>query len=217
MDNSIKKDLAHLRENYTKSGISDEDLPADPMPMFSRWIEEAIHVEAKEPNAMSLATVSEDGRPNVRVVLLKGIEDNTIEFFTNYLSKKGKELEKNPQAAVAFWWPELERQVRIRGPVEKLSREKNEAYFQSRPRESQIGAWVSDQSTPVESREVLKEIIENVTDRFEGSTVPTPPFWGGYSIKIEEIEFWQGRPARLHDRILYTRYRDRWQNKRLHP
>lgn len=193
------------------------DIPADPVPLFSRWIEEAIDAEANEPNAMSLATVSEDGRPNVRVVLLKGIEDNSLEFFTNYLSQKGKELENNPQAAVAFWWPELERQVRIRGPVEKLSREENEVYFQSRPRESQIGAWVSDQSTPVESREVLKEIIETVTDRFEGRTVPTPDFWGGYSIRIDEIEFWQGRPARLHDRILYTRDKDRWKIERLQP
>ncbi|CAN5355702.1 pyridoxamine 5'-phosphate oxidase [soil metagenome] len=217
MDNKRNQDLAHLRENYTKSGISDVDLPADPVPMFSRWIEEAINVEANEPNAMSLATVSEDGRPNVRVVLLKGIEGNSLEFYTNYLSKKGKELEKNPRAAVAFWWPELERQVRIRGTVEKLSREENDEYFQSRPRESQIGAWVSDQSTPVESREILKEKTKSVIDRFEGRTVPTPDFWGGYSINIVEIEFWQGRPARLHDRILYTRDKGGWKIERLQP
>jgi len=217
LDNKRKKDLAYLRENYTNSGISDVDLPADPVPMFSRWIDEAIDVEANEPNAMSLATVSEDGRPNVRVVLLKGIEDNSLEFYTNYLSNKGKELEKNPLAAVAFWWPELERQVRIRGHVEKLSREKNEAYFQTRPRESQIGAWVSDQSIPVESREILKEKTKSVIDRFEGRTVPAPDFWGGYSINIDEIEFWQGRPARLHDRILYTRVKGGWKKERLQP
>lgn len=217
MDKKTKQELAHLRENYTKGGITDEYLPAGPMPLFNRWIEEAIDSDANEPNAMSLATVSEDGRPNVRVVLLKGIEGNLLEFYTNYLSKKGKELEKNPQVAVAFWWPELERQVRIRGHVVKLSRGENEAYFQSRPRESQIGAWVSDQSSPVESREILKKKAESVTNRFDGGDVPTPDFWGGYSIQIEEIEFWQGRPGRLHDRIIYILSDEKWKKERLQP
>lgn len=217
MDNIEKKDIASLRKNYTKSGIRKDDLPADPVELFSRWIDEAIHSEANEPNAMSLATVSEDGNPNVRVVLLKGIVGNTIQFYTNYLSRKGRELEHTPQAAVAFWWPELERQVRIRGKVEKLSRSEIDSYFQSRPRESQIGAWVSEQSSPVESRETLKKKVKSVMDRFGGSKIPTPDFWGGYSIQIEEIEFWQGRPARLHDRILYTRINKTWQKERLQP
>jgi pyridoxamine 5'-phosphate oxidase len=217
LENKVKKDLTQLRENYTKSGIRDEDLPADPIPMFSRWMEEAIESKVNEPNAMSLATISDNGRPNVRVVLLKGIEDNKLEFFTNYLSQKGKELENQPFAAAAFWWPELERQVRIRGTVHKLTRRKNDEYFQSRPRESQIGAWVSDQSTPVESREQLREKAESVMKRFDGKAVPTPDFWGGYSIRIEEIEFWQGRPGRLHDRILYTQADGAWVKERLQP
>lgn len=217
MENKVEKDLTQLRENYTKSGIRDEDLPSDPVPMFSRWIDEAINSEVNEPNAMSLATISDNGRPNVRVVLLKGIEDNKLEFFTNYLSQKGKELENHSFAAVAFWWPELERQVRIRGAVQKLTREENDEYFQSRPRESQIGAWVSDQSTPIESREQLKEKAQSIMKRFDGKVVPTPDFWGGYSIRIEEIEFWQGRPGRLHDRILYTQSDGAWKKERLQP
>jgi len=213
----VQKDLAQLRENYTKGGIRDEGLPPGPVPMFIRWVDEAIASEVNEPNAMSLATISENGRPNVRIVLLKGIEGNKLEFYTNYLSQKGKELDNNPFAAAAFWWPELERQVRIRGRVEKLAREESEEYFQSRPRESQIGAWVSDQSTPVESREQLREKAESVLKRFDGKDVPTPEFWGGYSIRIEEIEFWQGRPGRLHDRILYTQSGKAWKKERLQP
>lgn len=217
MDKVIKRDIASIRENYTKSGIPDDNLPADPVPMFSRWVEEAIDSAVNEPNVMSLATVSKNGYPNVRLVLLKGIVDNTIHFYTNYLSKKGKELKKNPYAAVAFWWPELERQVRIRGAVKKLSREESESYFKTRPRESQIGAWVSEQSSPVENRDVLKEKIKKINDRFEGEKVPKPGYWGGYSIQIEEIEFWQGRPGRMHDRILYVRVENKWKKERLQP
>ena len=217
LENKVSKDLKQLRENYTKGGITDNDLPVDPVPMLIRWIDEAIESEVNEPNAMSLATISEIGRPNVRVVLLKGIEDNKLEFYTNYLSQKGKELESHPYAAVVFWWPELERQVRIRGTVQKLSREESEGYFQSRPRENQIGAWVSDQSMPVESREQLKEKAKSVVSRFDGADVPTPEFWGGYSIRIEEIEFWQGRPGRLHDRILYIQAGKKWKKERLQP
>jgi len=217
LENNVSKDLKQLRENYTKGGITDDDLPADPVPMLVRWVDEAIESEVNEPNAMSLATISETGQPNVRVVLLKGIENNTLEFYTNYLSQKGKELEKNPVAAVAFWWPELERQVRVRGRVKKLTREESEDYFQSRPRESQIGAWVSDQSSPVESRDQLKEKVKSVESRFKGGAVPTPDFWGGYSIQIDEIEFWQGRPGRLHDRILYNLSDKKWKKERLQP
>ncbi len=217
LDKSIKKKISQLRENYTKDGIEDANLPGSPVGMLRRWLEEAIASEADEPNAMSLATVSPDGKPNVRVVLLKGIEGNTIHFYTNYGSQKGKELTLNPHAAVAFWWPELERQVRIRGPVEKLSREESDQYFQTRPRESRIGAWVSEQSSVIESREALKQKVENVVNRFDDKEVPTPEFWGGFSIGIEEIEFWQGRPGRLHDRILYEINDGNWEKKRLQP
>lgn len=217
LDKGISQEIASLRENYTKSGIRDEDLPDRPVRMFARWLEEAIESEANEPNAMSLATVAMDGKPNVRVVLLKGIEEETIQFFTNYTSRKGEELLKTPSAAVAFWWPELERQVRIRGSVEKLSSEENSNYFQSRPRESKIGAWVSRQSSPVKDRETLKNRADKISKQFESEEVPTPDFWGGYSIDIEEIEFWQGRPGRLHDRIVYQKKGDSWNRNRLQP
>lgn len=217
LDSKEKRDIASLRETYTRDGIIEEELPSDPLPLFIRWVDEAIDSEADEPNAMSLATVSADGKPNVRVVLLKGIENNTLQFYTNYKSQKGKELEQVPQAAAAFWWPELERQVRIRGGVEKLSRNKAHSYFQSRPRESQIGAWVSEQSSPIENRDEMKEKFKKIIDRFDGENVPTPEYWGGYSIHIEEIEFWQGRPARLHDRVLYTRKNGKWKKQRLQP
>ena len=217
LDKSMEKKISQLRENYTRGGIEDSNLPGDPVVMLRRWVDEAISCEADEPNAMSLATVSPDGKPNVRVVLLKGIEESAIHFYTNYGSQKGKELSLNPHAAVAFWWPELERQVRIRGPVEKLGREESDMYFQTRPRESQIGAWVSEQSSAIESREALKQKVEDVSARFEGKEVPIPEFWGGYSIGIEEIEFWQGRPGRLHDRILYEIKDGDWGKKRLQP
>ncbi|WP_199535521.1 pyridoxamine 5'-phosphate oxidase [Rhodohalobacter sp. SW132] len=213
----IKRDIASLRENYTKGGIRDEDLPSQPVPMFARWLDEAIESEVNEPNAMSLATVTPNGAPNVRIVLLKGIEGETLQFFTNYTSRKGDELKITPSAAVSFWWPELERQVRIRGRVEKLSRKENDSYFQSRPRESQIGAWVSRQSSPVENRDALKERADKISQKFGDDEVPTPDFWGGYSIEIEEIEFWQGRPGRLHDRILYQKTDGKWSRKRLQP
>lgn len=217
LDKSMKKKISQLRENYTKGGIEDANLPDDPVEMLRRWLDEAISSEVDEPNAMSLATVSPDGKPNVRVVLLKGIEGSTIHFYTNYGSQKGKELSLNPHAAVAFWWPELERQLRVRGPVEKLSREESDHYFQSRPRESRIGAWVSEQSSTIENRNALKQKVQDVTERFEGKEIPTPKFWGGYSIGIEEIEFWQGRPGRLHDRILYEIKNDDWEKRRLQP
>lgn len=217
LDKSMKKKISQLRENYTKGGIEDANLPDDPVEMLRRWLDEAISSEVDEPNAMSLATVSPDGKPNVRVVLLKGIEGGKIHFYTNYGSQKGKELSLNPHAAVAFWWPELERQLRVRGPVEKLSREESDHYFQSRPRESRIGAWVSEQSSTIENRNALKQKVQDVTERFEGKEIPTPKFWGGYSIGIEEIEFWQGRPGRLHDRILYEIKNGDWEKRRLQP
>jgi len=213
----MKIDIANLREEYTRGGLSEEDLTADPIILFRKWLEEAVESKAAEPNAMSLATISEDGTPNSRVVLLKEVGDRSIRFYTNYTSRKGKDLEINPFAAVSFWWPELERQVRMKGSIKKVSREESDEYFKSRPRESQLGAWASSQSSVVENREKLKEDYDNVSKQFKNTVIPTPEYWGGIDIYVNEIEFWQGRPSRLHDRILFTFEQDEWNYKRLQP
>lgn len=210
-------DIAGLRENYTRGGLKEEDLTDDPVIFFKKWLEEAIESKVAEPNAMSLATVAEDGTPNSRIVLLKEVGERTIRFYTNYESRKGSDLKTNPFAAVSFWWPELERQVRIKGSIKKVSREDSDEYFQSRPRESRLGAWASKQSSEVINREKLREAYEKVSKRFKNTTIPTPGFWGGFDIYANEIEFWQGRPSRLHDRILYTYGNDTWKFKRLQP
>ena len=210
-------DIAGLRENYTRGGLKEDDLTEDPIVFFRNWLEEAIDSKVAEPNAMSLATVSEDGTPNSRIVLLKDVGERTIRFYTNYESRKGRDLKTNPFAAVSFWWPELERQVRIKGSIKKVSREESDEYFQSRPRESQLGAWASSQSSEVVNREKLRDEYEKVSKRFKHTTIPTPDFWGGFDIFANEIEFWQGRPSRLHDRILYTFEDGMWNYKRLQP
>lgn len=210
-------DIAGLRENYTKDGLREQDLLDDPMLQFKQWLEEAVHSKIAEPNAMSLATVSENGTPNVRIVLLKGVGDRSIQFFTNYNSKKGQDLSCNPNAAVNFWWPELERQVRIKGTAEKVDRQASDEYFQSRPRESKLGAWASEQSKVVIHRDQLKEAFDSAAELFKNKEVPTPENWGGYIINVDEIEFWQGRPGRLHDRILYCHEAGEWNFKRLQP
>lgn len=217
LDREMSIDIAGLRENYTRGGLREEDLLTDPIMMFRQWLEEAVHSKIAEPNAMSLATVSDDGSPNVRIVLLKGVGDRSIRFFTNYKSKKGQDLVTNPKAAVNFWWPELERQIRIKGSVDKVDRQESDDYFQSRPRESKLGAWASEQSTVVDHRDQLKEAFDAAEERFKDQTVPTPDNWGGYRIKVNEIEFWQGRPGRLHDRILYSYKDGEWNFKRLQP
>jgi pyridoxamine 5'-phosphate oxidase len=210
-------DIAGLRENYTRGGLREEDLTDDPITLFRQWLEEAVKSEAAEPNAMSLATVSEEGMPDTRTVLLKDIGDRNIRFYTNYKSTKGKDLEANPFAAVNFWWPELERQVRIKGSVSKVSRDESTEYFKSRPRESQLGAWASEQSSSVANLDALKEAYHAVSKRFKNTTIPTPEYWGGYEIVVSEIEFWQGRPSRLHDRILFTFEEETWNYERLQP
>jgi len=210
-------DIAGLRNNYTRGGLKEDDLTEDPVIFFKKWLEEAVESKVAEPNAMSLATVAEDGTPNSRIVLLKGVGERTIRFYTNYESRKGSDLKTNPFAAVSFWWPELERQVRIKGSIKKVSREESDEYFQSRPRESMLGAWASKQSSEVVNREKLRQAYEKVSKRFKNTTIPTPGFWGGFDIYANEIEFWQGRPSRLHDRILYTYGNDTWKFKRLQP
>jgi pyridoxamine 5'-phosphate oxidase len=189
-----------------------------PITQFEKWFNEAIQSGAAEPNAMTLSTVTEQGRPSARIVLLKGIENNRFQFYTNYQSHKGKELELNPACALTFFWPELERQVRIEGVCERVAAEVSDRYFSSRPRGSQIGAWSSPQSTMIKDRLILEARAKEIEKKFEGTEkLPRPKQWGGYDVDAFMIEFWQGRPSRLHDRIQYNKVDDRWQINRLAP
>jgi pyridoxamine 5'-phosphate oxidase len=209
--------VADLRKKYTKGGLLEENLPDEPMELFRQWLKEAVEAEVPEPNAMALATVSGAGTPNVRMVLLKGIENGSITFYTNYNSRKGKDLSANPSASCTFWWAELERQLRLSGTVKKVPGSVSENYFRSRPRESQIGAAASSQSMPVAGRGELEKAFAAIEQKYEGRDIPKPENWGGFEINIQEIEFWQGRPGRMHDRILYTRSSGKWNRQRLSP
>ncbi|MEN8694392.1 MAG: pyridoxamine 5'-phosphate oxidase [Akkermansiaceae bacterium] len=211
--------LPELRENYALAGLSRADLNADPFQQFEGWMEQAMEAEIIEPNAMTLSTVHEDGHVSARTVLLKGMDESGFSFFTNYRSEKAQALEANPQAAFTFLWKELERQVNIQGTVRRTSREVSKAYFHSRPYGSQIGAWVSEeQSAAVPDRATLEEREAELLKRFpEGAAVPLPDFWGGYELVPDSIEFWQGRPGRIHDRFRYRREGEEWIIERLSP
>lgn len=210
--------LAELRQHYALESLSKSDVRPDPVAQFAFWFEEAQNSQMLEPNAMTLATASPDGRPSARTVLLKDYGNQGFTFFTNYESQKGAELLANPRAALLFTWLELQRQIRIEGRVEKIDPETSLAYFQSRPRESQIGAWASPQSHVIADRETLKKLESEVEVKFSGlEKLPLPPNWGGYRVIPEAFEFWQGRMSRLHDRILYTREGDAWKIERLAP
>ena len=212
-------DLAALRENYCRAGLDEADCETNPIPHFQRWFKDAQAAQLKEPNSMVLATVDALGHPSARVVLLKGVDHGFV-FFTNYLSRKGQELKTNPHVALTFFWAELERQVRIEGTVGFVSRNESEAYFGGRPRGSQIGAWVSEQSTVLPSRSDLEARLKDIEERFAGvEAIPTPEHWGGYRVFPESFEFWQGRPNRLHDRIRYYRSKEDsvWSIERLWP
>lgn len=210
--------IAALRHDYVAHGLRRADLDADPIKQFAKWFGEAAAANIRDVNAMSLATATPNGRPSVRIVLLKAISDRGFVFFTNYHSAKGRELEANPHAALTLFWVQLERQIRITGEVEKTSREESEEYFRSRPLGSQLGAWSSSQSEVIANREVLDASLAEITERFAGSDVPLPPHWGGYRLKPEAIEFWQGRANRLHDRFRYTRQKGAgWVSDRLAP
>jgi pyridoxamine 5'-phosphate oxidase len=210
--------MKDLRNEYTKSSLNIDTIDKDPIMQFQQWFADVVNLHLPEPNAMNLATVSEDGRPTSRIVLLKETRDGKFLFYTNYQSQKGKELEQNSACALNFFWPELERQVRIEGIAERVDAKISEEYFQSRPRASQVGAWASPQSSIIKDRSILEERVKEIEKRFEGKDVlPKPHQWGGYAVVPFEIEFWQGRPGRLHDRIVYTKVEQAWKINRLAP
>ena len=211
--------IADLRRDYARATLTEHDVDPDPVRQFERWLEEAIAARLHEPTAMTLATAAADGTPSARIVLLKGIDERGFVFFTDYRSRKGRELDENPRAALTFYWGELERQVRITGHVSRVSREESERYYRTRPAASRLGAWASHQSQVIASRAVLEDQLAEVTGRFGDQDIPLPPHWGGFRVSPQELAFWQGRPNRLHDRIRFVRpeRESRWRVERLSP
>jgi pyridoxamine 5'-phosphate oxidase len=210
--------LDAIRKEYSQTSLDMGDVDKDPILQFEKWFSQAIQAKVPEPNAMTLSTISSGGRPSARIVLLKGAEAGKFLFYTNYQSQKGKEIDNEPACALTFFWPELERQVRIEGVASRVEEAISEKYFQSRPRGSQVGAWASPQSSIVENREILEARVSEIEKRYEGLLqLPKPKQWGGYAVDPFEIEFWQGRPNRLHDRIVYYKVERGWQINRLAP
>ncbi|HEU5347359.1 MAG TPA: pyridoxamine 5'-phosphate oxidase [Ktedonobacterales bacterium] len=210
--------FADLRKEYMERGLDEGDIDADPIRQFQMWFDAARDALLLEPNAMALATVAPDGRPSLRMVLLKGVSERGFAFYTNYESRKGHELAERPWAALTFFWPELERQIRIEGRVERVSAEESDAYFHSRPIGSQISAVASQQSTVIAGREVLEQRVAELSARYQSQEIPRPHNWGGFRVVPDVIEFWQGRPNRLHDRLCYRLQADgHWHIERLSP
>lgn len=215
MDTS-RIDWQALRREYKQATLSEADTPEEPFPLLLRWLEEAVQAQVPEPNAFVLATADATGQPHARVVLLKGVEPPYLYFYTHYESAKGQEIAQNPRVAATFWWESLERQLRVEGLAEKAPSEVSDAYFATRPYGSQIGAWASPQSRPI-SRAALEQQWAAYAAQYPEGQVPRPPYWGGYRIRIQRVEFWQGRPSRLHDRIVYWQEGGRWHKVRLAP
>lgn len=213
-----KATLESLRKDYRAEKLSEKEVKNNPIEQFDHWFDEALKSGIHEPNAMTLASSSTDGKPSARIVLLKGFNHDGFIFYTNYLSRKGKELAKNPVVALVFFWPELERQVRVEGTIEKVSKETSEKYFNSRPKESQIGALASPQSQVIEDRSLLEKNWQELERKYADQEIPKPSYWGGYLVKPQVIEFWQGRSSRLHDRIVYRKAdKNNWKIVRLAP
>lgn len=211
------QNIADMRRDYLQRELSRSTVDSDPFRQFSLWLDEAINSEALEPTAMTLSTIGEDARPSSRVVLLKAFDRNGFVFFTNYESRKGRELAANSNATLHFFWPELERQINIRGVASRVATDESETYFKSRPVKSQIGAWASKQSTVIGSREELEKKFNEFSQKYADGDIPLPPFWGGFRIEPDRFEFWQGRRSRLHDRICYEFLDQDWRIKRLSP
>jgi pyridoxamine 5'-phosphate oxidase len=205
-----------MRKNYQRTELHEEQVCADPIEQLRRWLEDAARADVAEPNAMCLST-SSNGRSSSRMVLLRRLDGAGLVFYTSYFSRKGRELEENPHAALLFYWPQLERQVRVEGPAQRLPEDESDGYFAGRPRGHQLGAWASEQSEPVENRELLDQRMRDYEARFEGEDVPRPHSWGGYLVVPERIEFWQGRANRMHDRLEFTRANAGWTMRRLQP
>ena len=217
MKKTSKNAFQTIRKEYLSSGISRKSLLSDPVEQFGRWFDEALTSGCTEPNSMALATANAQGMPSLRMVLLKGFDRDGFVFFSNYESRKGRELAENPRGALLFYWPELHRQVRLEGGIERLSAAASQAYFHTRPFLSQIGALASRQSERIESREMLERRFMELEEKYRGQTVPMPDVWGGYLLQPVRFEFWQGRENRLHDRVAYILQDRRWQKERLSP
>lgn len=206
-----------LRHDFAMQTLDEKQVNSNPIQQFEAWFKEAVNAKVNEPNAMTVCTATKDGKPSARILLLRNFSENGFVYYSNYTSRKGREIEENPNCSLLFFWPELERQVRIEGTVEKQTAEESDLYFNTRPRSSKLGAWTSEQSKVIASREILAKEFELFSAKFPDEQVPRPPHWGGYLLQPLSVEFWQGRPSRLHDRILYTKGNDCWKIERLAP